>query len=252
MPQKPKKKIYLRIAIALIAVPVVAFVGIWFSLNSLVSVAIREGGSRALGVKVDVDSVSILPLLGSVSIRGLRVHNPPGFAEALALRMGKLHTRIDIGALRRGVLDVGVVEVKGAEVWYEKTGAANNFTRIQQGAMQAKDGGGSGSGGGSASRGGKKSATEFRLREFRMLDTKVHLVDYLPVGGRQEVALPDIVLTNLHKKSQAELVATFTAMITANVAKSAAKLLGDPLKKVQSEVLEKGVGEAGKALKGLF
>ena len=129
------KKILLLAGVAALAVVLTVFVAAWASLNSLVAIAIREGGTRAMGVRVDVDRVALFPFSGSGSIYGLRVSNPSGYKEPLAIRMGKLHANLDLKKLRQGVVDVRLVEVKEPEIWYERTGARNNFSRIQQQAM---------------------------------------------------------------------------------------------------------------------
>ena len=90
-----------------------------FYLGRIVKVAIETVGPHVTGTTVTVEDVDLSPRVGSGTLRGLVVGNPPSYKEPFAVRLGEVQIRVDPASLRSDTIVVRSVVVTDAEVAFE-------------------------------------------------------------------------------------------------------------------------------------
>ena len=88
-------------------------------LGRIVKVAIETVGPHLTGTTVTVEDVDLSPRVGSGTLRGLVVGNPPSYRDPYALRLGEVHVRVDLASLRSNTVVVRSIVVTDAEVAFE-------------------------------------------------------------------------------------------------------------------------------------
>ena len=83
-------KLLIKLGFLLLALAVIGVVVVAKSLDRIAAESIRRGGTNALGVETDLESVDI-SLGGEVtaSLRGLTIANPEGFQSERFLALGE-------------------------------------------------------------------------------------------------------------------------------------------------------------------
>ena len=76
-----------KVVLFLGAFLVIAVVGVYLSLGSIVKTAVQKGGTHALGVETTLSSASVNLFGGDLGLNELAVRNPPGFEEEYFLQM---------------------------------------------------------------------------------------------------------------------------------------------------------------------
>jgi len=124
-------KVIGGLVLALVLVVGVAVYWVVNNLDSIVAHAIREAGSQAAGVPVDVSGVSISLRDGSGEIRGLTIGNPPGFDSDYALKLNTVRIAIDTGSIGSDPIRIRQIAVDGADLIAEiNAGAGINLSKI--------------------------------------------------------------------------------------------------------------------------
>ncbi len=122
----------MKKAILIIVALVIVVIGgaIWFTisnLDSIVKEVIETAGTKTVGTKVGVGSVSISLKDGKATIKQFTVANPAGFSSAPAISFGELTIDIDYktGAVQR-------IYTGTPAFVFEQKGAQSNFGQLQK------------------------------------------------------------------------------------------------------------------------
>jgi uncharacterized protein involved in outer membrane biogenesis len=219
-----KKAVSAAIAAALVLL-MIALGVIASSLGRVVKTAVETAGPRLLGAPVTVVSVSISPLSGRGTLRGLVIGNPEGFRSAHAVSVGSVELVLKLSSLLSDTVVVESLAVREPELIWEIGEGSSNLLRLQRNAQEA-----------AARYGGEASSAESKpaqkgksllIRDFTVAGGKVALAATALGGQGLGAPLPDVHLTNLGGKgrSPAQVASEALAAITAS-ARGAASDLG--------------------------
>ena len=176
------KKIIVSLVIAL----VVVIGGTVYYLDSLVQRGIETVGSDVLGTTVTVSGVSVSPLAGEASIRGLSIANPEAFTAPNAFELGEIAVSLEIGSLFEEVVEIRSIIIDSPAISYENTVRTDNFRALlanierREPATQAA--------------GQEPAGKELIIRELHLRNPQLNLIT--PVASAP-ITMGDISLENI-------------------------------------------------------
>jgi hypothetical protein len=155
-------------------------------LGSAVKAGIEYAGGAALKTEVLVESVTLSPLNGKGSIRGLTLANPEGFSEGAALALGAIELELLVGSVFEDVIEIDLLRIAQPQIRYETTLRTDNLRTLLANLPK-------GSGAQPASSG---DATSKRLliKRIEILGPQLTVVTAI---GSAPITLPDIVLSDI-------------------------------------------------------
>ena len=200
------KKAVISLVLLVLLVVGIAF----FYLDSIVKSGIEVVGSEVLGTGVTVNSVSISPLNGSGSIRGLSVGNPAGFRSEHAIQLEELTVNLNVSSLFSDVIEIDSIRVVQPEITYETRITTDNIR-----ALIANISAGSATG---------ESAVEpaaagkgLIIRDLQLLDPQLNLVAAIVTAP---IPLPDIQMTDIGAENDSSSVAEVLQAVLSKVSTS--------------------------------
>lgn len=173
-----------KIVISILVVIALAVGGTLFYLDSLVRSGVETAGSRVLGTQVAVAGVSLSPLSGNGTIRGLTIANPQGFSAAYAFELGEVAMQLDAGSLFGEVIEIDYIRIDSPTINYENTVRTDNLRALlanipDSGQVQSEDTG---------------PGRELLIREFQLLNPRLNLITPVASGP---ISIPDITLSDI-------------------------------------------------------
>ena len=121
-----------RILLALLLLVVLALVGSWIFIDTIVKTGIEKGGSYALQVDTTVDDVSLSLLRGRLSIDNLTIANPPKFETPHLMIMNHFALAVDRGSLLSDTVTVHDFVIDGLDINIEQKLTGNNVSVIMK------------------------------------------------------------------------------------------------------------------------
>jgi len=120
--------------VTVIIIVIVAFV-IIFNLagNSMIRKGIEVGGSSALGVDVEVDSVKLSLMGAKFNANGLVVGNPEGYKTESMFEMKKMLIDTSVGGIMGDTIVIDEIILDGMAVTLEQKGLTNNIQEVLEG-----------------------------------------------------------------------------------------------------------------------
>lgn len=125
----PAMRWWVRIAGGLVLLAGVALVALWWRMDALAERMIEQGASERLGVETTLRGLLLRPISGILSLRGLRIANPPGY-EGDFLWVERARGELDVSTLRREVVEVREVELEGVVLALEERPNGSNYDHI--------------------------------------------------------------------------------------------------------------------------
>lgn len=119
----------VRLIGALVVLAALVLGAVWWRLDSLAERLIERGASERLGVATEIEALLLRPLSGILSLRALRIANPPGYHGPFLL-VDRAHGAVDLSTLRSDVVEVGEVTLTGVELTLEETAGGSNYDAI--------------------------------------------------------------------------------------------------------------------------
>lgn len=116
--------------LGLFIVVFVGFLGLTFTIDSIVKSNIEQIGTKMTGTPVKVDGVSISPFSGQGTVSGFRVANPDGYAQDFALTVNNLFIELDLMSLLSNEVIVHEILLTGSSVFVEQKLTENNIREI--------------------------------------------------------------------------------------------------------------------------
>lgn len=165
-------KLLIRALVALVVLLVVGVLIALFTLDSIAKGIVEKAGTRAVGVAVSLDSISIKPLAGSAAIAGLAVANPPGYRSERILVLDRGDIEVSLGSLLSNQPTVPRIALDGVTVNIEQKIGGSNLKDLLNG-MQA---------GSDATASADSEAQRFKVDSLTIKDIRV-TAQLLPVGG---------------------------------------------------------------------
>lgn len=218
--------------------------GAYFYLDSLIKSGIEVAGSSALGAAVTVDSVSISPLSGAGTIRGLRIANVEGYSREHALRLGEVSVQLDAASLFSDVVEVDSVNIIAPVISYETKIRTDNIRELLNNLPQGD--------GSSAPATTSEAGVLLIVREINMLGAQANLV---AMTMEAPVSLPDIQLRNIGTSDDAATVPELARTVLGALSRA---LLNadlptfDMLREGVEDRVREGVEELGNRLRGIL
>ena len=113
------KKLAIVVLVLLILVVGAVFY-VASNIDSLAETALEEGGTYAMGVPTQVDSVSVSLMGGTLGINGMTIANPEGFASENLMNFNEFGVGVETGSLFEDVIVVPEIKMDGLVVNLEK------------------------------------------------------------------------------------------------------------------------------------
>jgi uncharacterized protein involved in outer membrane biogenesis len=122
----------VRIALALVAVLVLALVGVYFYRNSLIRSAVETQANSSLGVKTTLGSANLGLFGGTLNLGDLKIGSPAGYTAEQMFTLGDLGLGVNYGELRQDPIHVSkiVIDKPKAVIEYNKETGKFNFQSL--------------------------------------------------------------------------------------------------------------------------
>ena len=207
--------------------------GVFFYLDAIVKGGIEVVGSEVLGTAVTVASVSVSPLNGSGSIRGLKIENPEGFDSDYALELESISLKLDVGSVFSEVVEIESITIIQPAISYETKIVTDNIRALLDNLSAGEE---ENAGTGAESGAGKGLI----IRELKIVDPQLNLVAAFVTAP---VPLPDIEMQDIGAEGDASSVAAAISLVLSELSGSIltnAPSLDDLAESVES-TLQEGV-----------
>lgn len=235
------KKIFIRVAVVLAALALIAVISMALFLDSIVKKGIETAGPQVMKAPVTVEGVSLSVFSGKGKVTGLTVGNPEGFHTFSAIKCGTATVQVRPSTIMSGKLVIQSVRIEAPEITLEAGLKGSNL-----GALLANLGSYSASQS-QAKPGEKSSSRKLQVDDFAIIGGKVNLSLTVMVGKAASVPLPDIHLTNLGTGPDGITTAELTEKVVKEIVESATKAAGGIAGKT-AENLGGAVKDAGNSL----
>lgn len=213
--------------------------GVYFYANTLIKRAIEVQGSKITGSTVTLASSNVELFSGKGTLKGLQISNPDGFVSDYAFYMDEVSIAMQPKTLLENTIIIDKILVNLPRISYEINTAGNNISVLQN--RIAKN---TSSGGGSAgAEKSKKPAKKILIKDLLLKGGTVNVVlNSFGSATKQEVALPDIHLTNISSDGEGVSSEKLAVLIMAAVQKNLLKVNLNNLGR-NIEDLGKGAGD---------
>lgn len=208
----------------LMVLVVVCVIVIYQYLDILAKHAIEKYGSEALGVSVQVRSVSIDLVKAQYTIHGIVVANPHGFSSPYLFEIAELETKIDYRTLFKNVFHIYYIRIEKPKIAYELAVAGDNIQALRNSTKPSS----------SASKGDDQTAHKVIIEKFFF--NKGQVTAGIQKVGEKVVTLPDIYIQNIGKDKNGVTVQSASDQVLRELSKAIAQanvkgLLSDFLSK---------------------
>ena len=211
-----------------------AAVVVYMKLGVIVKTAVETIGPKVTRTEVRLRSARLFPFSGRGHISGVLIGNPPGFKAESAFKLQSVRFAVDLKSLRSDRVLIREVRIDGPEVTLEGSLSGNNLTRIQKNVESFIP----------VSSQPQKQQKELKVEVglFKVTNGKVHL-SLAALGGRGlTIALPDIELRDIGRKSNGVTVGEAAQQMLGAMTGAATKAAAG-----SGELLKGGVQELEKA-----
>jgi hypothetical protein len=123
-----RKLIWL--VIILVVLLAAGLIAAFFYIDAIARQAVERGGTYALGVNTTLRKADVKVFSGAVTLNGLRVDNPEGFAADHFLRLGEGDVAVSLASLRQEVVRLPTLTLKTIDVNLEKKDGKANYRVI--------------------------------------------------------------------------------------------------------------------------
>jgi len=205
------KILYGAIIVIVVLFIIVSIIGIFY-LGPIVKVGIERFGPQITKVSVLVDSVSVSPLSGSASVKGLVVGNPTGYSNPQAINITNATVSLDPYTLTSNKILIHSIHIDSPEITYQIGLGGSNLNKILSNVNSSAQ---SPQASQNNTNNNGKPASNIEIDDFLITNAKVR-VAISGVGG-QLVPLPQIHLTNLGKDNKGLSTVEITRVILTAV-----------------------------------
>jgi hypothetical protein len=233
------KKLLILVGV-LVLLLVIGIVAAIMSLDSGIEKAVEEGGSYALKVPVELESVSVSILSGKASLKGLSIANPEGFETPRAVYLGEVALEIKLGSVTSEVIEIPEVRIIKPELTVEGSLKGSNISKLMANIDETMKEMSSGESGEPAEKPTEKPAEE------------------KPAGPEQKYKIGRVLVTDATLKLSAKFMNGRESSATIKkieiVPGDEPMTMAELLKKVIGDIMKEGAknpGQIGKMMGGL-
>jgi hypothetical protein len=241
-----------RLVGALLLLALLALGAVWWRLDALAERMIERGATARLGVETEVRGLLLRPISGVLTLRELRVANPPGF-DGDFLEIDRARGELDVATLRSDVVEVREIVLTGVVLALEETPRGSNYDAILANLARGRDAPGAAEG------------PSVRVHEALIRDVVAH-VRLAPATPPITLAIPEVRLRELGGPGGASAGQITAEVVRAVLVAVATQAPGVPLALAgriltglglsgAAELLrdaERGLDAAREALRGIF
>ncbi|MFM1937127.1 MAG: hypothetical protein RI990_2086 [Planctomycetota bacterium] len=237
-------KTWIKVLVVVVAL-VGALVVTAYALRNTVAVGIARAVAPAvLGVPVEIGAVDLDVFGGAVTVEGVAVGNPKGFAAPHALTAKRIHVALS-GESSPSRLVVDLVQVKGVEAWFILDGTDNNISRIVSGMS---------TGSGDAKPASDGAGVEVLIRKLQLQELAVH-VSERPDAAEVPVlaSIDEIEVRDVSSRSASgDLAAQLTAKVFETSMAAVVAQMGSKMPAAIADGVTKSLGNAGVVVTEVF
>jgi hypothetical protein len=234
------KKFVVRSLLILVVLVVLAFLGTYFFLGTLIKKGVETAGPKITKTDVKLNSASLSILSGSGKINGFVLGNPQGFKTPAAISVGVANLAIEPRSLFDNKVIIRDITVDGPEITFETDLTVVNLKKILSNVEETTGGSKSSSSDTNQAAPSKTAdageGKKFEVDNFLIKNAKVHVSVNAPVIGQQtaNVTIPEIHLTNMGTNADGitagELSKEVLKVIVEKSAEAAEKVIADMTK----------------------
>jgi uncharacterized protein involved in outer membrane biogenesis len=172
-------KLIRRALLGLVALAVLAGLGVYFNLNRIVKREVETQGTASLRLATTLDAARLSLFGGKVGLHALGIGSPSGFSSPHMLELGDLDVAVQYKELREQPIHVASLRLDKAKLVVEQSNGAFNFRKAMELSPQKPP---------------DKNPMHLVIDEVRVDDAQVILRAGLP-GIPREIAVPIPALT---------------------------------------------------------
>ncbi len=218
-------------------------------MDGLVASAIRGFGPDITGVDIKLGGVKITPAEGAAALHGLKLGSPKGFKADHVLVLDDVKATLDVASLTSDVVVIKELVITKPDIIYEKGPGGSNFDALLLNVNSyvaahltgTKEPGGA-----------KPPSRKFVIDHVVLRDCKASLSHPLLGGSTVGVALPDLHLNGIGRKSNGATMDEATRQILTALSQSLGRAVTSVNLGGAVDGLKGGAQSAGDKLKGLF
>jgi uncharacterized protein involved in outer membrane biogenesis len=222
------KKLLIFIG-AIVAVLVIGFLVLAFSLGSIVKNGVNRVGPEVTQSKVELGDARISPFSGQGTLSNLVIGNPQGWQSSHAFALREISVHVDPGSLRGDHVVVNSIVIDQPDIIYESRLTTSNLQDLMKNIQQA-----AGTEKKTETKDGKPVKIE--VKSFRLQNAKITVMG---AGAAATVDMPPVVLENLGTRegglTPEQLTVAVMKEVTAQAVQAAARIA------MEKGLLEKGL-----------
>jgi len=124
------KKIVLTLLVAIVLLLTVLAAVFFFWLGPTAKALVESIGSKALGTRVEIESLSIDPRKGTLDLVGFQIGTHEGFNRTNTWELADLHVSIDVRSLFSDTIVIHSIELESPHFTYEQNDATDNISEF--------------------------------------------------------------------------------------------------------------------------
>lgn len=213
----------------------------------------ETAGTKALGVAVNIDGLSLGLTSGSGDIKGLSIANPAGFNNPYLMKMDQGQVKVNLKSVLSDEIVIEKVYLDNLHITFEQKGLTSNIQVITD-TLKAKSE--------PAEEAEKpaeteKSSKKVVISDFQIVNAKLS-IKLLPIPGKADtvtIPLPDIKMTDVgkgEKMSFEDVVQLVFVKISEAITKVGSGVIPDDLLGSLEGSLSGAVDIIGKAGSGII
>ena len=243
----------------LLVIIILAIGGVFIYMNTAFKSDAAAYASKITGTNVSITAVTLNPLEGTVSLRGLDIGNPKGFESKNAIEFGSIYSNVELKSLLTDKIVINEVSLRGANIYYELKGNQDNIRKLMNNikSNSSKISSGSGSSGSSDS-GSKSKPKDFVIKKLNVTDSSLVLAAKLfELEEDKTLEVNDIHLTNVTKSNSKAVAKQLSNQLIAQITQALIKEKADKYinkygDKLKNKLGDKIGGKIGGKLGDLF
>jgi len=126
-----KGKLIKRAAIGAALAVVVVLAVVWFSINTIICMAVNKAGTSAVGTQTTLSSANLNIFGGWLTLGGLTIANAPNYPDDTFLNMKSCTITVDTGSLLTNTVKIPDITIDGLQVYVDQNGFKSNLNDIQ-------------------------------------------------------------------------------------------------------------------------
>lgn len=198
----------------------VVFVGILIALSLFLDTAIKNGaetfGPKLTGGPVTFEKVSLNILSGSGEITGITIGNPKGFTTDAAIKLKSIQFAIEPKSLLGNRIRINKILIDGPQITHETSLKGSNINRIMAN-IQAATGSKNSNKADTPSK--EQSAKKLLIDDLLIKNGQIRMSATIMKGNALDLAMPEIHLQDIGKKSGGASIAEVTMQIFSAINK---------------------------------